>query len=151
MTDPNAANAAETITLNPDQQAAYDAIMAWLEDRTAKHAADPQLRFKRPKFELPDGAEEWFRDCPDDFFVLKGFAGVGKSLMLAEVILDLSAKGWNIVATAPTNKAVSVIQQKVRAAAKSRVISATFKSLHSVLGLRMAENDDGTMSIASTG
>lgn len=153
MTEETAAPAAEPIVLNPDQQAAYDAIMAWLEARNPRYLnlTDPNARYRKPEHRLPPGAEEWFDDNPDDYFVLRGFAGVGKSLMLAELILDLSAKGWNIAATAPTNRAVGVIQDKVRAAAKSRVISATFKSLHSVCGLRMAENDDGTMSIASTG
>jgi len=153
MTENTAAQAAETLSLNPDQQAAYDAIMAWLEARNPKTQSlrDPNFRYRKPTFELPDGMEEHFDDNPDDYFVLRGYAGVGKSFLLAELILDLSAKGWNIAATSPTNKATGVIQDKVRAAAKARVVSATFCSLHSVCGLRMVENDDGTMSITSSG
>jgi len=153
MTENTAAQTAETLSLNPDQQAAYDAIMAWLEarDPRKKQADGIELRYKKPKFELPEGAEEWFFDCPDDFYVLAGFSGAGKSLLTSKIIVDLSEHGWNIAVTAPTNRAVGVVQEKVRAYAKSRVVAADFRSLHSVLGLRMAENDDGTMSIASTG
>src|ERR1700747_1222797 len=113
MTDSSAAHAAGS--LNADQQEAYDAIMAWLDARNPKiqNLKDPNFRYRKPEFELPPGAETWFDDNPDDFFVLKGFAGVGKSFLLAELILDLSEKGWNIAATAPTNKAVGVIQDKV--------------------------------------
>src|ERR1700737_2358354 len=153
MTDSTAANAAETITLNPDQQAAYDAIMAWLEDRDPrkKQPDGIPLKYKKSKIQMPDGAEEWFSDCAEDYFTLKGYSGSGKSTLTSKIIVDLSEKGWNIVATAPTNRAVGVVQEKVRAYAKTRVVSADFRSLHSVLGMRMTENDDGTMSIASTG
>lgn len=153
MTDSNAAHAAETLTLNAGQQEAYDAVMAWLEarDPRKKQPDGIDLRFKKPKFSLPAGAEEWFFDCPDDYFCLKGYSGSGKSTLTSKIIVDLSEQNWNIVVTAPTNRAVGVVQEKVRAYAKSRVVAADFRSLHSVVGLRMAENDDGTMSIASTG
>jgi molybdopterin-guanine dinucleotide biosynthesis protein len=153
MTDSDAAHAAETLTLNEGQQAAYDAVMAWLEarDPRKKQADGIELRYKKPKFELPDGAEEWFSDNPDDYFVLAGFSGSGKSTLTSKIIVDLSEKNWNIAVTAPTNRAVGVVQEKVREYAKSRVVAADFRSLHSVLGMRMTENDDGTMSIASTG
>jgi len=151
MTDSNAAHAAGP--LNDDQQVAYDDVMAWLDARNPRTQGlkDPNFRYRKPAFELPPGADNWFDDNPDDYFVLKGFAGVGKSFLLAELILALSEESWNIVATAPTNKAVGVIQDKVRAAARSRVVSAVFCSLHSVCGLRMVENDDGTVSVASSG
>jgi exodeoxyribonuclease V len=153
MTDSNAADAAETFTLNAGQQEAYDAIMVWLEarDPRKKQPDGIDLRYKKPTFALPEGAEEWFSDCPDDYFILKGYSGSGKSTLTSKIIVDLSEENWNIVVTAPTNRAVSVVQQKVREYAQSRVVAADFRSLHSVCGLRMAENDDGTMSIASTG
>jgi hypothetical protein len=153
MTEQTAASAAESIALNEDQQAAYDAIMAWLDarDPRKKQPDGIDLRYKKPKFPLPAGAEEWFFDNQDDFYVLKGYSGSGKSTLTSKIIVDLSEKNWNIVVTAPTNRAVGVVQEKVRAYAKSRVVAADFRSLHSVLGMRMTENDDGTMSIASTG
>jgi exodeoxyribonuclease-5 len=143
----------ETITLNEDQQAAYDAIMAWLEarDPRVKRADGIELRYKKPKFKLPEGAEEWFQDKPDDFFVLKGYAGVGKTYLTAKVILDLSERDWNMVVCAPTLKAVGVIQEKVREAAQDRVLAATFKSVHSVCGLRLVETDEGDHVVTDTG
>jgi exodeoxyribonuclease-5 len=145
--------AAEPITLNDEQQAAYDAIMAWLEarDPRVKRADGIELKYKKPKFQLPPGAEEWFFDNQDDYFVLKGFAGTGKSTLTSRLIVDLSEQDWNMVACAPTNKAVGVILEKVREAAQDRVLAATFKSVHSVCGLRMVETDEGEHAITDTG
>lgn len=153
MTDANAAPAAEPIVLNEDQQAAYDSIMAWLEARNprVKRKDGIELRYKKPTFQLPEGARDWFKDNPDDYFVLKGFAGTGKSTLTSKIIVDLSEQDWNMVACAPTNKAVGVIQEKVREAAQERVLAATFKSLHSVCGLRMVETDDGDHVVTDTG
>lgn len=150
MTEEIAAPAAEPIVLNPDQQAAYDAIMAWLQARDPRiHGGD--LKYKRPTLELPPGAEEWFKDNPHDYFVLKGYAGTGKSTLTSKLLVDLSAQGWSMVACAPTNKAVGVIQEKCREAAGSRVLAVDFRSLHSVCGLRLVETDEGDHKITDSG
>jgi exodeoxyribonuclease-5 len=148
-----AEKAPETITLNDGQQSAYDSMLEWLaaRDPRVKRPDGIDLKYKKPKFKLPPGAEEWFKDNPDDYFVLKGYAGTGKSTMTSKLLVELSELGWNIVACAPTNKAVGVIQEKVREAAKERVLAATFKSLHSVCGLRMVETDDGDHAVTDTG
>jgi exodeoxyribonuclease-5 len=153
MTDNNAANAAEAIVLNPDQQAAYDAIMAWLDERDPRKPQPDgiDLRYKKPKFKMPAGHEEWWFDNQDDYFTLRGVAGSGKSTLTSHLIIDLSAKGWNMVACAPTNKAVGVIQDKVREAAGSRVLAADFRSLHSVCGLRLVETDEGGHVVSDSG
>jgi exodeoxyribonuclease-5 len=151
MTENTAANAAEPIVLNPDQQAAYDAIMAWLETRDPRQPKGENLKYQRPTFKLPPGTEEWFKDNPDDYFVLKGFAGTGKSTLTSKLIVDLSEQGWNMAACAPTNKAVGVIQEKVREAAGSRVLAADFRSLHSVCGLRLVETDEGEHVVTDSG
>lgn len=152
----------EKPVFTPDQQAAYEQMMTWLtarDPRALRRLHDPldpnydpdMRRYAKSNFQLPPGAEQWFDDNPDDYFILRGYAGTGKTFMLAEMILDLSEQGWTIACTAPTNKAVGVIQEKVRQAAQSRVVAATFSSLHSVCGLRMVENDDGELSITDTG
>jgi exodeoxyribonuclease V len=153
MTDTTAAPAAEPIVLNDDQQAAYDAIMAWLEarDPRKKQPDGIELRYKKPKFAVPAGSEEWFRDNPDDFFVLRGVAGSGKSTLTSQLIVDLSEKGWNMCACAPTNKATGVIQDKVREHAGSRVLAADFRSLHSACGLRLVETDEGEHVVSDSG
>jgi exodeoxyribonuclease-5 len=143
----------ETIVLNEGQQAAYDQVMAWLDarDPRKKRPDGIDLKYKKPAFKLPPGAEEWFKDNPDDYFVLKGFAGTGKSTLTSQIIVDLSERDWNMIACAPTNKAVGVIQEKVRETARERVLAAAFKSLHSVCGLRMVETDEGDHAVTDTG
>jgi exodeoxyribonuclease-5 len=137
--------------LQPQQQAELDKILAWMTRRDPRQQGGDELKWQKPTFRLPEGAEEWFDDNPDDYFVLRGFAGVGKTVLVGELIMEATAAGWNIAVTAPTNKAVSILQEKVRAIAKTRVVNATFSSLHSVCGLRMVEGDDGEHKISSTG
>jgi len=153
MTDATGAHAPETIVLNDDQQAAYDSILQWLEarDPDVKRPDGIELKYKKPQFEMPESAQEWWFDNQDDYYVLKGFAGTGKSTLTSKLLVDLSEQGWNMIAVAPTNKAVGVIQQKVREAAGSRVLACDFKSLHSVCGLRMVETDDGDHVVSDTG
>jgi len=137
--------AGEALVLTDDQQTSYDEVMAWLTERdpSVKQPDGIDLRYRRPKFALPAGAEAWFKDNQDDYFVLKGFAGTGKSTLTSKLIKDLSAQDWNMAVCAPTNKAVGVIQEKVRDAMGDSVLAATFCSLHSVCGIRMIETDDG--------
>lgn len=135
--------AAPIDALSPEQQTELTKILAWMQRRDPEQPGGDDLKYKPAQFELPEGAEEWFFDNPDDYYVLRGFAGVGKTVLLGELVLEASAQGWALAVTAPTNKAVSVLQEKVRALARTRVINATFSSLHSVCGIRMAEGDDG--------
>lgn len=139
------------VPLSADQQIIFDEILAWLKARDPRQPGGEDLKYKPSHMQLPEDAEEWFGDNPDDYYVMRGYAGTGKSWLTAELVIALSAAGWNMAVTAPTNKAVGVIQDKVREAAQSRVVAATFKSLHSVCGMRMVENDEGTLSIAETG
>jgi exodeoxyribonuclease-5 len=137
--------------LSAEQQAELDKILAWMVRRDPRQEGGDELRWQKPTFRLPEGAEEWFDDNPDDYYVLRGFAGVGKTVLVGALIMEASAHDWNLAVTAPTNKAVAILQEKVRAIAKARVVNATFSSLHSVCGLRMVESDDGELKISSTG
>lgn len=93
-------------TLNSDQSAALDAIMQWL-------------------------------DAPisDPFFVLKGYAGTGKTFTVKELVRRFKGR---IVFTAPTNKATKVL----RATLKSPQYSPECRTIYSLLGLRMEANGE---------
>lgn len=137
--------------LSPEQQSELDKILAWMVRRDPRQQGGDELKWQKPTFRLPEGSEEWFDDNPDDYYVLRGFAGVGKTVLVGELIMEASANDWSLAVTAPTNKAVAILQEKVRSIARTRVVNATFTSLHSVCGLRMVEGDDGELKISSTG
>ncbi len=118
------------ITLTPAQQVAFDALL-------------PVLR----------------RDSKQQVAVLEGFAGVGKSVLVAQ-LLAVVAGSMAIAVAAPTNKAVRVVKSMLEAARvsiaaagddeglRSRAretpaIGCTLKSIHSFLGLQMKELDNG--------
>jgi exodeoxyribonuclease-5 len=137
--------------LSAEQRTELDKILTWMVRRDPRQEGGDELKWKKPAFRMPEDSEEWFSDNPDDYYVLRGFAGVGKTVLVGELIMEASAHDWNLAVTAPTNKAVSILQEKVRAIAKARVVNATFSSLHSICGLRMVESDDGELKISSTG
>lgn len=137
--------------LSAEQRTELDKILTWMVRRDPRQKGGDELKWQKPQFKLPADAAEWFDDNPDDYYVLRGFAGVGKTVLVGELIMEASANDWSLAVTAPTNKAVSILQEKVRAIARTRVVNATFSSLHSVCGLRMVESDDGELKISSTG
>jgi energy-coupling factor transporter ATP-binding protein EcfA2 len=69
----------------------------------------------------------------DQFFVISGAAGVGKTTMMRMLTRVLKKKkpGIKICMSAPTNKAVSVLRTSVND------FSIDFKTIYSLLGLRM--------------
>lgn len=93
-------------TLNPEQQAALDSILAW--------ANDP---FSPP------------------FFVLKGYAGTGKTFTVK--MLPKLFRG-RIAFCAPTNKATKVLRQSVR----TPDYTPECRTIYSLLGLRMEANGE---------
>lgn len=72
------------------------------------------------------------------YFVLRGFAGTGKTFLLKMLISDPATEGKNYIFTAPTNKA-----KKVMAASLGVQASTTY----SALGLKMVETDDGVLTM----
>jgi len=68
-----------------------------------------------------------------DMFVLKGYAGTGKTFIVKKLIEHITNKyhGSKIAVTAPTNKAVHVL--KSRRDFKSHYV--TYQTIHSLLGL----------------
>lgn len=81
------------------------------------------------------------------FFTLEGYAGVGKTTVVAELLQTLP-EYITVAVAAPTNKAVGVLQSKIGEQFKGRV---EFGSLHSFLGLRLLEREDGTTTTRQTG
>jgi exodeoxyribonuclease-5 len=120
-------------------------IWGWIQARLGRNS-DKQDRPNH--YKLPEKLRErGFDDICDDYFVLRGPAGTGKTFIMAELVLALSALGLKIAVGAPTNKAVGVIEEKVKQAAKGRVNAAVFKSVHGHVGLRMMETDEGETKV----
>ncbi|WP_242045399.1 ATP-dependent DNA helicase [Anabaena catenula] len=67
-------------------------------------------------------------------FLLVGYAGTGKSTIVFQLVKALVATGKRVVLTAPTNKAVGVLQ---RMAAENGVTGVEFFTIHQLLGLGM--------------
>lgn len=80
-------------------------------------------------------------------FTLEGYAGVGKSTVVAELLRTLP-EHRRIAVAAPTNKAVGVLQDKIGSDVPRGV---EFGSLHSFLGLRLIERQDGTLDCRPDG
>jgi exodeoxyribonuclease-5 len=75
--------------------------------------------------------QSWLRQ-QDSFFLLKGFAGTGKSYVVSEFAKTLDQR--TTLYTAPTNKATKVL--------KSLLPKHVCKTIYSALGLRMVERED---------
>lgn len=67
-------------------------------------------------------------------FLLVGFAGTGKSTIVFQLVKVLVSQGKRVVLTAPTNKAVGVLQ---RMALENGVTGVDFFTIHQLLGLGM--------------
>jgi len=95
--------------------------------------------------------------------VLRGFAGTGKTYLISRLIHAIGGSGLAIAIAAPTNKAVRVLREKIvesgvemptepvddrhpRAKAQNWI---EFGSIHSLLGLKLSERDDGTQECKS--
>lgn len=112
-------------------------------------------------------------DGDHPFAVLEGSAGSGKSYLVAALLreLALSRPSARVAVTAPTNKAVRVLKSMLEAAgvpvveagdsdefgrgarmrARTRRPGVICKSVHSVLGLRMKELQDGRQEARKEG
>lgn len=107
-----AATASTAIILNPEQELAVSALLNFIAD---------------PDPETP-------------FFVLKGFAGTGKTFIMQEVIARCSKGAQARFAfTSPTNKAAKVL----------RSVTGRAQTIYSLLGLRIEKN--GELKTLATG
>tara|TARA_R110000851_G_scaffold182721_1_gene331838 strand:- start:17016 stop:18314 length:1299 start_codon:yes stop_codon:yes gene_type:complete len=67
-------------------------------------------------------------------YVIKGYAGTGKTTSLIELVRRCQSREYNICLTAPTNKAVDVIRRKMDEAGLHVDIMTTFKLLGLTIG-----------------
>lgn len=97
---------------------------------------------------------------------LRGPAGTGKTVLTGIVALKAQRLGLTVGVAAPTNKAVRVLREKIQEAGATladspilaeSVISARrggpidYGSIHSFLGLRLVEHEDGEQSCVQAG
>lgn len=81
--------------------------------------------------------------------VLEGYAGTGKTTLIAKLLMSMDKKK-KIAIAAPTNKAVAVLRDKIQDTAElfdSESYSLpriAYGSIHSFLGLGLNERDDGS-------
>lgn len=96
--------------------------------------------------------------------VLRGYAGTGKTYLIARLIHALGGSGMSIAVAAPTNKAVRVLREKIVMSGVDVPCEAIdrkdkrnswpshwieFGSIHSLLGLQLTDRDDGTQECRS--
>lgn len=84
----------------------------------------------------------------DDMFVLKGYAGTGKTFLIKKLIEHMTKKypHTKIAVTAPTNKAVSVLESKNTFRGNIK-----YATIHSLLGLTETIDSQGRVSFTSKG
>lgn len=80
---------------------------------------------------------------------LAGYAGTGKTTVVSALVEALAGK-LRIAIAAPTNKAVGVLREKIVVPVNAGSTLA-FGSIHSFLGLRLREQDDGQHACSSDG
>ena len=101
----------------PDQQEALDLMTKWL----ASGYQSKTFTGNRP------------------FFLLKGYAGTGKTFCIQELVNAGTFKSSEICFTAPTNKAVKVLRKYLDEAALQ---DCTTKTIYSLLGLSLQANGE---------
>lgn len=78
---------------------------------------------------------------------IEGYAGTGKTTLVGALVRSFGRR-LRIAVAAPTNKAVAVLADKIGESGASLV---EFGSIHSFLGLRMTERDDGRHDCVASG
>lgn len=86
-------------------------------------------------------------DRPDiSSAILSGPAGSGKTTLTASFIREAGIRGLSLAITAPTHKALRVLRGMLERTGPVGIF-LHFTTLHSILGLRLNENDDGSFSV----
>lgn len=106
----------KTLTLTTDQQNALDGLLSFCRNEMEKN---------------------W------PAALLEGYAGTGKTTLLGVLVETLTSEGYKVAVTAPTNKAVSVLMEKVPSA-------SCHSTIHSLLGLSLQQEED-KQKIAQSG
>jgi AAA domain/UvrD-like helicase C-terminal domain len=96
----------------------------WNKIQQRELSNDQQLAVKR--------LHVWVKNPKESFFVLKGYAGTGKTFLLKTFVEDIKEK-YVFYFTAPTNKASKVL---------SKALGLPAQTTYSCLGLKMSHNED---------
>jgi exodeoxyribonuclease V len=80
-------------------------------------------------------------ETPHAVATLAGYAGVGKTTVVAHVVAGLPLEAMRVVVAAPTHKALSVLGEKLGGQ------SVELATLHSLLGLKLSNKDDGSQVV----
>ncbi len=88
-------------------------------------------------------------------YVLKGYAGTGKTFLISRVISTYNAlfPGHKIIVTAPTNKAVAVLEENRIPTYYDNYeddTSINYMTIHRMLGIKEVVDNDGEVSFIST-
>jgi exodeoxyribonuclease-5 len=78
--------------------------------------------------------------------ILSGPAGSGKTTLTASFIREAGVRGLSLAITAPTHKALRVLRGMLERSGPVGIF-LHFTTLHSILGLRLSENEDGSFSV----
>jgi len=111
----------------PDQQEALDLMTSWLSAGYVKPAEG--IIHSGPKF----------TNTNQPFFLLKGYAGTGKTFCIQELVNAGTFRPSEICFTAPTNKAVKVLRNYLDEAGLEACVT---KTIYSLLGLSLQTNGE---------
>lgn len=89
---------------------------------------------------------DWCQSQDTKMMVLCGYAGTGKTTLVSELVKEKAETGIKIAIAAPTNKAVKVLKEKIQ---EDKSIS--FGSIHSFLGLKLQEQENGNQKCTKDG
>jgi ATP-dependent exoDNAse (exonuclease V) alpha subunit len=80
--------------------------------------------------------------CDGTMFLLEGYAGTGKTFLISKLLEYIFKQHpfWNVAVTAPTNKAVKVLQRASLIKNSSRI---QYSTIHKLLGLKEMITDTG--------
>ncbi len=108
------------------------------KDRADKHvSSNASPEFSQDQARAWKKILAWLDDPKQQTFVLRGYAGTGKTFMMRQLQAHC---GHRVVFTAPTNKAAKVL---------SSAVGAVARTTYSALGLKMEQQDDQLVLVAS--
>ncbi len=90
------------------------------------------IKLNKDQQQLMDKWREFISTKSDQqYFLLSGQAGVGKTTCVKHFLREIQSSGMKIAVTTPTNKSLKVIREAVRD------VPVTFKTIYSLLNLRL--------------
>jgi exodeoxyribonuclease-5 len=126
----------EKFQATPDQQEALDLMLSWLQNGySILEAVSSSLKPNLTQATSP--YRKFLSDQP--YFLLKGFAGTGKTFLITELAKTGGFKPSEICFTAPTNKAVKVLRNYLDG---QGLQNCEARTIYSLLGLSLQNNGE---------